>query len=105
MPECSAKPGRGSKCDKNRSLSKLRAISEIVLPPASGAEVRAALLGQIAAAAEAENLVASHLGPADPSILSDGGWRKALRDGAKLAGFSGGRTLGADLMQIPVAKQ
>jgi hypothetical protein len=137
MPECSAKPGRGSKCDKNRSLSKLRAISEMVLPPTSGAKARAAcgahgrlgkegrcaaggrpatsawgaapniirlahqasllvheavnlatyeqlglppallahlqavhtdvsLLGQIAAAAEAKNLVASHLGPRRP---------------------------------------
>jgi len=62
------------------------------------------LLGQIAAAAGAKNLVASHLGPGDPSILSDAGWRQALHDSAQQAGFRGEMILGADLMQIPVAK-
>jgi ribonuclease BN (tRNA processing enzyme) len=88
----------------------LATYEQLGLPPALLAHLQAvhtdvSLLGQIAAAAEAKNLVASHLGPGDPSILSDAGWRKALRDGAQQAGFRGGMTLGADLMQIPVAKQ
>jgi hypothetical protein len=62
------------------------------------------LLGQIAAAAEAKNLVASHLSPATRAFspTQGGGKHCAIAPGKRLGG---GMTLGADLMQIPVAKQ
>jgi ribonuclease BN (tRNA processing enzyme) len=77
------------------------------LPPALLAHLKAvhtdvSLLGQIAADSGVQTLVASHLGPGDPSILSDAGWRQALRDSARQAGFRGRMILGEDLMQIPV---
>ena len=49
-------------------------------------------------------LVASHLGPGDPSQLSDAGWRQALRDSARKARFRGPMILGEDLMKIPVRR-
>jgi ribonuclease BN (tRNA processing enzyme) len=62
------------------------------------------LLGQIAESAGVRALVASHLGPGDPSQLSDAGWRQALRDSARKAHFHGPMILGEDLMKIPVRR-
>jgi ribonuclease BN (tRNA processing enzyme) len=80
------------------------------LPPALLAHLQAVhtdvtVLGQIAANAGVRALVASHLGPGDPTILSDAAWRKALRDSARAAHFHGPVILGQDLMKIPVCKK
>jgi ribonuclease BN (tRNA processing enzyme) len=80
------------------------------LPPALLAHLQAVhtdvtKLGQIAAESNVRALVASHLGPGDPAILSDEGWRAALRASAKQAGFGGPMLLGADLMRIPVRRR
>jgi ribonuclease BN (tRNA processing enzyme) len=88
----------------------LATYEQLGLPPTLLAHLQAvhtdvSLLGQIASAAGAKDLLASHLGPGDPSVLSDAGWRQALRDSARQAGFRGRMILGADLMQIPVAKR
>ena len=64
--------------------------------------VRLSLLGEIAAESGVKTLVASHLGPGDPSVLSDAGWRQALRASARQARFGGEMILGEDLLQIPV---
>lgn len=77
------------------------------LPPPLLAHLQAvhtdvSVLGQIAADSGVRALVASHLGPADPAILSDAGWRQALRASAQQAHFGGPVLLGADLMRIPV---
>lgn len=79
------------------------------LPPALLAHLQAVhtdvtQLGRIAAESRARALVASHLGPGDPAILSNEGWRAALRDSAKQAGFGGPMLLGADLMRIPLRR-
>jgi len=63
------------------------------------------LLGGIAAASGVKALAATHLSPGDPTILSDQGWRKALRDSARKADFRGPMILGMDLMQIPVRQR
>lgn len=60
------------------------------------------LLGGIAAAASVKALVASHISPADPNILSEAAWRKMLRSSARRAGFGGDMVLGTDLLRIPV---
>jgi ribonuclease BN (tRNA processing enzyme) len=80
------------------------------LPPALLDHLKAvhtdvSLLGQIAAQSCVRTLVASHLGPGDPGILSDAGWRQALRDSRRQAGFHGPMILGQDLMQIPVTRR
>lgn len=80
------------------------------LPPALLDHLKAvhtdvSLLGQIAGESGVKTLIASHLGPGDPSVLSDAGWRKALRDSARQAGFRGRMILGEDLMQIPVSRR
>ncbi len=80
------------------------------LPPALLDHLKAvhtdvSLLGQIAGKSGVKTLIASHLGPGDPSVLSDAGWRKALRDSARQAGFRGRMILGEDLMQIPVSRR
>jgi ribonuclease BN (tRNA processing enzyme) len=80
------------------------------LPPALLAHLAAVhtdvtLLGGIAAASEVNALVATHLGPGDPALLSDQGWRKALRDSARQADFRGPVILGMDLMQLPVRRR
>src|SRR5512146_251305 len=80
------------------------------LPPALLAHLQAVhtdvtVLGQIAESAGVRALVASHLGPGDPAILSDAAWRKALRDSARQAHFHGPMLLGEDLMTIPVRKK
>jgi hypothetical protein len=49
-------------------------------------------------------LVASHLGPGDPTILSNEGWRAALRDSGRQGGFGGPMLLGMDLMRIPLRR-
>ena len=77
------------------------------LPPALLAHLQSVhtdvtLLGKIAAETGVKTLVASHLGPGDPSILSDAGWRQALRASAQQARFRGEMILGEDLLQIPV---
>lgn len=46
-------------------------------------------------------LIERHLGPGDPSVLSDAGWRQALRASAHQARFGGEMILGEDLLQIP----
>lgn len=79
------------------------------LPPALLAHLRAVhtdvtVLGQIAQSAGVRALVATHLGPGDPSQLSDDGWRQALRDSAREARFHGPMILGEDLMKIPVRR-
>jgi ribonuclease BN (tRNA processing enzyme) len=88
----------------------LATYEQLGLPPALLAHLQAvhtdvSLLGQIAASAGVKTLVASHLGPGDPAILSDAGWRQALRDSAHQADFRGGMILGEDLMQIPVTQR
>ena len=80
------------------------------LPPALLAHLQSvhtdvSLLGQIAAETGVKTLVASHLGPADPSVLSDAGWRQALRASARQAHFGGEMILGEDLLQIPVPRR
>jgi ribonuclease BN (tRNA processing enzyme) len=60
------------------------------------------LLGGIAAEAGVKTLVASHLTPGDPGVLSDAAWRKLLRQSAATADYHGGMILGEDLMRIPV---
>lgn len=80
------------------------------LPPALLAHLQSvhtdvSLLGQIAAETGVKTLVASHLGPGDPSVLSDAGWRQALRASAKQARFRGEMILGEDLLQIPVRRR
>jgi ribonuclease BN (tRNA processing enzyme) len=80
------------------------------LPPALLAHLQSvhtdvSLLGQIAAETGVKTLVASHLGPADPSVLSDAGWRQALRSSARQAHFGGEMILGEDLLQIPVPRR
>lgn len=77
------------------------------LPPALLDHLKAvhtdvSLLGQIAAESGARALVVTHLGPGDPTILSDAGWRQALRDSARQARFRGPVILGEDLMSVPV---
>jgi ribonuclease BN (tRNA processing enzyme) len=77
------------------------------LPPALLAHLQAVhtdvtQLGRIAVESGVRTLVASHLGPGDPAILSDEGWRAALRDSRRQAGFGGPMLLGADLMRIPL---
>lgn len=80
------------------------------LPPALLAHLQSvhtdvSLLGQIAAETGVKTLVASHLGPADPSVLTDAGWRQALRASARQAHFGGEMILGEDLLQIPVRRR
>jgi ribonuclease BN (tRNA processing enzyme) len=60
------------------------------------------LLGEIAAEAGVKALVATHLSPAAPVLLSDQAWRKQLRASARKADYHGGMILGEDLMRIPV---
>lgn len=88
----------------------LAVYESLGLPSALLAHLKAvhtdvSLLGQIAAQAGVRTLVASHLGPGDPSILSDAGWRRALRDSRRQAGFGGPMLLGQDLMRIPVRRR
>jgi ribonuclease BN (tRNA processing enzyme) len=80
------------------------------LPPALLDHLKAvhtdvSLLGQIAEESGVQTLVATHLGPADPSALSDAGWRKALRASARQAQFGGRMILGEDLMQLAVPRR
>jgi ribonuclease BN (tRNA processing enzyme) len=60
------------------------------------------LLGQVAAESDVKALVATHLTPGDPAVVSDAAWRKLMRDSARQAGYLGKMILGADLMSIPV---
>jgi ribonuclease BN (tRNA processing enzyme) len=88
----------------------LAVYEQLGLPPALLDHLKAvhtdvSLLGQIAAESHVRTLVASHLGPGDPNVLSDAGWRKALRDSARQAHFRGQMILGEDLMQIPVSRR
>jgi ribonuclease BN (tRNA processing enzyme) len=59
-------------------------------------------LGAIAAQAGVKNLVASHLSPVNPLIVSDAQWNALLQQSATSAGFGGRMTLGTDLLSIPV---
>ncbi|UUU29336.1 MBL fold metallo-hydrolase [Streptomyces sp. CA-210063] len=84
-------------------------LASLGLPPALIDHILAthtdvAELGRIAAEAEAGALVATHLGPGDPAVVSDGTWRRLLRDSARRAGYSGRMLLGADLMHVPVRR-
>ena len=87
----------------------IAAFAGLGLPPALLAHLRAVhtdvpLLGRIAAEAGVKTLVATHLGPGDPAVLSDPAWRNLLRDSARQADFRGQMILGTDLMQIPVTR-
>ena len=62
-------------------------------------------LGAIAAESGAGRLLATHLGPGDPTLLSDAAWNKALRASARSADYRGGMTLGADLMRIQIPRK
>jgi ribonuclease BN (tRNA processing enzyme) len=80
------------------------------LPPALTAHLAAVhtdvtRLGQIAASSDAGALVATHLSPGDPALLSDQAWRNALRDSARTAGYPGPMILGTDLMRVPVPRR
>ena len=59
-------------------------------------------LGAIAAESGVKALVASHLSPVDPSVVSDAQWRALLRDSARQAHYGGAMVLGQDLMHLPV---
>ncbi|WP_229713645.1 MBL fold metallo-hydrolase [Streptomyces fuscichromogenes] len=59
-------------------------------------------LGRIAAQADVGTLVATHLGPGDPAVVSDAAWRRLLRDSARRGGFAGSTVLGTDLLHLPV---
>ncbi|MFK4106182.1 MBL fold metallo-hydrolase [Streptomyces sp. NPDC019531] len=59
-------------------------------------------LGRIAAEAGARALVATHLGPGDPAVVSDATWRRLLRDSARRADYGGHVVLGTDLLHLPV---
>ncbi len=87
----------------------LAVYESLGLPPALLAHLEAVhtdvtLLGQIAVESGVRTLVASHLGPGDPSQLSDAGWRQALRDSARQAGFDGRMILGEDLLRLSVTR-
>ena len=80
------------------------------LPPAllthlASVHTDVTLLGSIAAEAGVRALVATHLSPGDPALLSDGEWREALRDSARQGDFHGQMILGMDLMRIPVRQR
>ena len=62
------------------------------------------LLGEIAAEAGVGELVTTHLGPPDPSVVSDAQWRTLLRDSASKAGYRGRMIPGRDLMSLPVGR-
>jgi ribonuclease BN (tRNA processing enzyme) len=88
----------------------IAAFAGLGLPPALLAHLRAvhtdiSLLGGIAAQAGVKALVATHLGPGDPAILSDTAWRNLLRDSARQADFRGQMILGMDLMHVPVTRR
>ncbi|WP_432534414.1 MBL fold metallo-hydrolase [Kineococcus arenarius] len=59
-------------------------------------------LGAIAAEACVGNMVASHLSPVDPALLTDEQWDRLLQDSAAAAGYGGRMTLGTDLLSIPL---
>lgn len=59
-------------------------------------------LGQVAAESGVKTLVATHLTPGNPAVVSDVAWRKSLRDSARQADYEGTMILGTDLMSIPV---
>jgi ribonuclease BN (tRNA processing enzyme) len=85
----------------------LAAFSGPGFPPALVTHLKAVhtdvtALGAIAAEAGVKALAATHLGPADPSLVSDDTWRKLLRDSARAADYDGRITLGQDLMRIPL---
>lgn len=82
-------------------------LPELGYPSAAVDHIRAVhtdvtLLGGIAAEAGVRTLVASHLTPGDPTVLSDAAWRKLLKASAREADFHGAMVLGEDLMRIPV---
>ncbi len=60
------------------------------------------LLGEIAAGSGARAVAVTHLGPGDPGVLPDAGWRRALASSARSARYPGPMILGQDLMRIPV---
>ena len=85
----------------------LAAFAGLGFPPALLAHLRAvhtdvSLLGGIAVEAGAKALVATHLSPGAPALLTDAAWRKLLRDSARKADYPGRMILGEDLMRIPV---
>jgi len=53
----------------------------------------------------AGRLLATHLGPGDPTLLSHAAWNKALSASARSADYRVGMTLGADLMRIQVPRK
>ncbi|WP_399892808.1 MBL fold metallo-hydrolase [Streptomyces sp. BBFR51] len=59
-------------------------------------------LGRIAAEADARTLVATHLGPGDPLVVTEGTWRRLLKDSARRVHFTGSAVVGADLLHISV---
>jgi ribonuclease BN (tRNA processing enzyme) len=80
------------------------------LPPAllthlAAVHTDVTLLGGIAAEAGVRALVATHLSPGDPALLTDAAWRHALRDSARQGDFHGQMILGTDLMRIPVRRR
>jgi len=83
------------------------ALAGLGLPPAllqhiKDVHTEVGLLGGIAAQSQVGTLVANHLGPGDPSVVSDATWRALLRDSARAGGFRGEMVLGTDLLQLPV---
>ncbi|MET7683610.1 hypothetical protein [Streptomyces sp. NPDC005423] len=54
-------------------------------------------LGRIAAESDVRTLVAHHLSPGQSTAVSDGTWRRQLRDSARRADFGGRMLLGDDL--------
>lgn len=85
----------------------LAAFAGLGLPPAlithlASVHTDVTKLGGIAAQSGVRALVATHLSPPDPAILSNEGWRQALRASAQKADFTGPMILGMDLMRIPI---
>jgi ribonuclease BN (tRNA processing enzyme) len=85
----------------------LAAFAGLGLPPAllthlAAVHTDVTKLGAIAAESDVKALVATHLSPGDPAILSDQAWRQALRASAQQGGFPGPVILGEDLMRLPV---
>ncbi|KAA9160900.1 MBL fold metallo-hydrolase [Amycolatopsis acidicola] len=77
------------------------------LPPALLDHIRAVHteiddLGTVAAESDVRAVVATHLGPGDPALMSTQDWTRRLRRSAHIAGFPGKTTVGTDLLDIPL---
>lgn len=79
-------------------------LPQALLTHLAGVHTDVTHLGAIAAESDVRALAVTHLGPADPSQVSDSQWRSLLRDSARKAGYRGEMILGMDLMRLPVGR-